>query len=313
MSVPRFIYMRSDGLTSTVQIALQSVPNMDDLWIRYLLPFLQNKRSQTLEARFVSEEIMDFHECKFIRKVQFVYDDSLASQQMFRQLLQFENSELSILIKLIPSVPSALVPRLVDESTNEDISVYRLYYDEPSKVIRPYFNFKYLYTVQDQARPAEHLFLKPVNEQGVDVLIQVWNKMETYFDGAQADSALPLREKHELVDHVDCGKVLRFFFHYDKTRASLEMLYDILQTRREGTRHTLRLTLVPKTTETETLLAEIASPVHYPCLINAATQTEQILPLPFESYTAEAVASIFPLPPIRPLPEAVQEIMRSFY
>jgi hypothetical protein len=311
MSIPRFIYMKSDGLTSSTQIALKPVPNMDELWTSFLIPFLIKKRENTPHTQFLHEEMIDYHECKFIRKVKFVYDESEASRQLFLQLFQFENPELSILVALVPITTPVeegseeVVPRLVEMVTNKSISPYELYFDEPSKALRPFYNFKYLYITQKQDRSVEQIFIKPVSEEGVDVLHQIWDNMQTYYDRAQTEGA-PF-ESHELVDHVDCGKIARLFFHYEKTPASLEMLYHILETRRESTNYTIRIVLVPKTPGSEAVLRSMnaTADLHYPCLINAATRSEQALPLPTELDSFSNIHRILTLRPLRSLMQSL--------
>lgn len=323
MSIPRFIYTSTDGLTSTTQIALKPIPNMNDLWDTLLIPFYRKKNDNTEEAKethFMHEEIMDYHECKFVRKVRFVYDDTIESKNMFLQLFQFENPEMSILVSLSPlkiqrpeeessaGAGAAAVtstnekkkkaPCLIDIATDEIISVLQLYYDEPSQVLQPLTNFKYVYIVQAESRPAEQYFLQPMTGDGVDVLLQLWGRMKSLYQGAQEDSSIVMREKHELVDHVNCGKVMRFFLHYDITEQSLELLYNILNTRRGSTTNTLRITLVPRTPETESVLRQVLSTpvVQYPCLINAATRQKQEV-LPFESHVDKFVSRVSAYPP----------------
>ncbi len=301
MSLPRLIYMRSDGLTTSTQIALKPVPNIQELWDNFLIPFLNKKA--TSNSQFLHEEIADFHPCKSVRKIRFLYDNSPGSFQMFEQLLRFENPELTTIYQLVPVLDTGAdfsIPRLVDTSTGQEVTILDLQYDESEKPYAPYVSFKYVYITQSNDHVANQVFLKPVDEQGQDVLYQLFQRMDDYFDRAQADRTLTSKEKHELVDHVDCGRVLRFFFHYDKSQASHDFLYSLLSTRTGPVKCTLRITLVPRTPDTENILRKTVSDVHYPCLVNAASRSEQTLQL----YAIETESGTL-------LPDAVRAFIHS--
>lgn len=271
--LPRFIFSRYDGLVSSTQVALKPVPNVDDVWTTFLVPFFQEKtQNQTLESRFVYAELMDHHECKPVRKFQFVYDNSEASKSMLDQIL---NTTSDISSKYVLSPSSTGPPRLVDMSSGEEVTVLQLrtgtFHTHMS-----FSSFRYVYVTEQAGRATEQVFLKPVDESGSDVFYQLVVKLRDYFRRSQTNPDLVNTEMHELVDHVDCGRVDRFFFHYEDSPESYELLFKILSRRRGVIRTTLRITFVPRTSETEALLGKKINPVKYPCLIDASTGAEHV-------------------------------------
>ena len=271
--LPRFIFSRYDGLVSSTQVALQTIPNVDVVWTTFLVPFFHEKQNQTLESRFVYAELMDHRECKPVRKFRFVYDNSEASKSMLEQILNTTTSDMSSKYALSPS--STGPPKLIDMSSGEEISFLQLRTDSFHTHL-PLSSFRYVYVTEQAGRATEQVFLKPVDESGSDVFYQLVAKLRDYFRRVQTSPAIVNTEMHELVDHVDCGRVDRFFLHYEDNPESYELLFNILSRRRGVIRTTLRITFVPRTSETEALLRKKIDPVKYPCLIDASTGAEHV-------------------------------------
>ncbi len=269
--LPRFIFSRYDGLVSSTQVALKPIPNVDDVWSGILLQFHREKtQKQSLESRFVYAELMDHRECKPVRKFQFVYDTSEAAKNMLEQIL-YTTSDMSTKYVLSPSRTGP--PKLIDMSTGEETSILQLRTDS-FHTFMPHSSFRYVYLTEHTGHATQQVFLKPVDESGLDVFYQLLAKLRDYFRRTHSTPALVQTEMHELVDHVDCGRVDRFFFHYDDTDESYELLYKILAKRRGAIRTTTRITFVPRTPDTEALLRKKINPVRYPCFIDASTGRE---------------------------------------